>query len=542
LKNININDKLANPSLQQPKPNQPQPLPPPLKTFTIEKSTPTTTTTTTEKPKDTPATSTQSIASKVPDPRLATQRRSGCVLNRNFVPPPPPPPKTEAKKEASDSADEEEEDEEESDEFDEDDDDDEEEIDPFQYLIDEYSDVLDELYVKPSRWRRLYEMTGRVDFKFKGARSLAVNLDDCRKSKLKFVDKEKSVLNVKDTTNNLILLYQSKRIKKSSVVNHASAGPATSSSSTIQAQSGAKPMPKSVAKATPPALAKTPVATAGAAKTKVNAESADKLSARDKLKKFLAEIPSKSSAAKAGPSDASKAKAAPATTANIKKEKLDVDESATKKLTESEKSSSNNADPTDAGLSSEMTSLEKRLLSMDKTKSALARNGPAATSTATSVGSKTANSKSSIEAKRDELRKLLEDPKLNKTAKMPIKSEPQPAKQIRVIDPAVKAEPEIPQGGKRKRNFWEPDSDSEYDKIKKLKSKNINEDKSEEQQAASLEKSCVIIKIFSLISITFKFKFFFFVRIIICLKFYHYFKIFFPISRLINQDNFQLLH
>ena len=89
-------------------------------------------------------------------------------------------------------------------------------LDPYLYVREKYGDLMDELYVKPSRWRLIYEMTGRLDIKFKGCRQMGCQLEDVRKSKLKFIDEEKTKLSVKNSTNNLIFLYQSKKLAATS--------------------------------------------------------------------------------------------------------------------------------------------------------------------------------------------------------------------------------------------------------------------------------------------------------------------------------------
>jgi trimeric autotransporter adhesin len=164
---------------------------------------------------------------------------------------------------------------------------------------------------------------------------------------------------------------------------------------------------------------------------------------------------------------------------------------------------SNSTTPlTNSGLSSEMTSLERRLLSMDKNKKSLIASKPletaaaAATTTTTlttaAASSSSSNSKNLNAAKmaelekkkRDEIRKLLREHDKDKSTtttatgaslKLGIKNEsltPTSAPPTASI-----ATNNTPNGGsncdaqakKRKKSFWEPDSDSEYDKIKKIR-------------------------------------------------------------------------
>ena len=73
-----------------------------------------------------------------------------------------------------------------------------------QYLNDEYSKNV-------PRWRLMYEKTGKVDVKFRGASSLQIKLKDATKTKMSFLDPEKTKLNVNDPTNKLMLDYENKR-------------------------------------------------------------------------------------------------------------------------------------------------------------------------------------------------------------------------------------------------------------------------------------------------------------------------------------------
>jgi hypothetical protein len=74
-------------------------------------------------------------------------------------------------------------------------------------------EMVDPLYTKPSKWRIIYERTGKVAI-FRGARHLNIKLSEIKKSKLRFLDAQKTKLNVKNTTNHLILTYINKRTTK----------------------------------------------------------------------------------------------------------------------------------------------------------------------------------------------------------------------------------------------------------------------------------------------------------------------------------------
>jgi hypothetical protein len=144
----------------------------------------------------------------------------GCVLNLNFVPMAPPPiteQTTESTTEESDT------------------DDEDEYVDPYLYVTETYGDLMEELYVKPSRWRYIYETTGKLDVKFKGCKKMGLQLEDICKSKLKFVDEAKTQLDVKNSTNNLILMYQSKK-KTAVTAGTTTASNANTASATVAKQ------------------------------------------------------------------------------------------------------------------------------------------------------------------------------------------------------------------------------------------------------------------------------------------------------------------
>ena len=84
----------------------------------------------------------------------------------------------------------------------------------YQMYIDEYAEVIYELYMKPPKWRIMYERTGRLDWKFRGETHLSVPLDDLRLSKLRFLDEPlRTRLNTKDATNQLLLAYLNKKAR-----------------------------------------------------------------------------------------------------------------------------------------------------------------------------------------------------------------------------------------------------------------------------------------------------------------------------------------
>jgi hypothetical protein len=68
--------------------------------------------------------------------------------------------------------------------------------------------------IKTPKWEKIYRKTGKTNILFRGSRNLQVQLTDVRNSKLRFSDKDKTRLNVRNLTNNLILTYLKKRCVK----------------------------------------------------------------------------------------------------------------------------------------------------------------------------------------------------------------------------------------------------------------------------------------------------------------------------------------
>lgn len=60
------------------------------------------------------------------------------------------------------------------------------------------------------RWRRHYERTGRFDIVFRGAKRMEAKFKDCL-TFFKFSDEDKTVVDLTDPTNKLILSYMEKK-------------------------------------------------------------------------------------------------------------------------------------------------------------------------------------------------------------------------------------------------------------------------------------------------------------------------------------------
>ena len=63
----------------------------------------------------------------------------------------------------------------------------------------------------------MYERTGNLDTVFRSSRRMECRLKNIKSLGLKYSDADTSVINVNNSTNKLILTYESKRIKKSSL-------------------------------------------------------------------------------------------------------------------------------------------------------------------------------------------------------------------------------------------------------------------------------------------------------------------------------------
>ncbi len=73
------------------------------------------------------------------------------------------------------------------------------------------------------RWRRYYDQTGRFDIVFRGATRLEAGMRDVREI-YKFADEAKTVVNLADPTNKLLLLYQEKKAKSGYFEGEVSSG------------------------------------------------------------------------------------------------------------------------------------------------------------------------------------------------------------------------------------------------------------------------------------------------------------------------------
>jgi hypothetical protein len=108
-------------------------------------------------------------------------------------------------------------------------------VDLYQLHVDMYADAIEELNMKPPRWRVIYENTGRLDIKFKGVKQLKVNAMNINNLKFKYLDESKTRIDLNDRTNKLfrlLLTYLKKKYKTPSTSSAPSSMPMTTQQAT----------------------------------------------------------------------------------------------------------------------------------------------------------------------------------------------------------------------------------------------------------------------------------------------------------------------
>ncbi len=101
-------------------------------------------------------------------------------------------------------------------------------VDLYQLFVDTYADAIEELNMKPPRWRVIYETTGRLDIKFKGVKQLQVNAINMNNLKFKYLDEKNTRVDLNDRTNKFLLTYSEKKHKNPSTGIVQSSMPTTS--------------------------------------------------------------------------------------------------------------------------------------------------------------------------------------------------------------------------------------------------------------------------------------------------------------------------
>jgi len=102
-------------------------------------------------------------------------------------------------------------------------DDDDEEVDDLK-LLEEYfalyADRFKEADEKMPKWRVIYERNGNLDTIFYGSRRMECRVNNIKNLGFLYSDQNKSILNVNQPTNKIILQYQSKRFKSKNINNN----------------------------------------------------------------------------------------------------------------------------------------------------------------------------------------------------------------------------------------------------------------------------------------------------------------------------------
>lgn len=255
----------------------------------------------------------------------------------------------------------------------------------------DFAAVIEQLYEKPSKWRIMFERTGRMDYKFRGVTKLQVVLGpDIKTMKLVYSNPEKTIINTKHSTNALILKYSSIKKKLPTTTVSGNKFPSSSSSDSVGK-------------------------TATSVSTAIQKKPA---------------VP----------------------TSRVSNSQSSVDS---------------------AGSGSEMTSLEKKLMS--KPVFSKIKEEPIQTTTTTAAAPATKPNPPPSNAR---LKMLLEQ---NKREKMQSEQrinaiKARQSELIKELEPlATKTEKP-----RRKKSFWEPDSDSEYGPEKRLLGKGAGEDLDED--------------------------------------------------------------
>ena len=381
-----------------------------------------------------------------------------------------------------------------------DDDESDDELDLLEEYFLEYADRFNECSEKMPKWRVIYERTGNVDSIFRASRRMECKLNNIKQLSLKYKDEEKTVINVNDSTNKLILTYESKRIKKAmttsssdeSISNHTTqqktyesdekvisrlriskncfvnvdftyipsshktADQKETKNELIETQSPVKLVQTS--KKTQPIINKphlsdkkthVPISTAPLVNKNKTSSPAIKPNTEGKHPVSQKPLPNKMSNKEA--TDKLLAKLASNLSKNkqsiptIKEEKIEQD--LTKKTTNS--------------LSSDNTSLERRLLGIDKTKPKIKQEPIVPQKTVESQPKTAANiiiqPPSNI---KEELKKVLE-----KYRNKPVPKPETPIDPKQKVDKSKQLIESIKTSAKRKKSFWDPDSDTEYDKL-----------------------------------------------------------------------------
>jgi len=322
-------------------------------------------------------------------------------------------------------------------------------------------------YERLPRWRYVYELSGQKRKLFRGRIRCLVRLSDIIKANplLKFSNLKKTAIDLKHMQNRYLL--PATALKGSKLNDHKKASFKSSSTSCGGGfvQKSEKPVTKPSSSRTTPKqpekpLKKTPTAAvvkpANASTESVKAKENVNSSSNNSAKSTPKSVKSKSS------------------TPSLKDETLGADSS---------------------GLSSEMTALEKRLLGLDKKKPLKAKPNIAETNKTAcklSLNLEKVSQKVKLEPEASNKLKIasasvVKEVKTTASASMEVPAKPKDIQEeLRKISAKLKAEKkqeestkkpasvavktmlrEEKEAVKRKKSFWDPDSDTEYDLAKK---------------------------------------------------------------------------
>ncbi len=416
--------------------------------------------------------------------------------------------------------------------------------------IQEYTKYFKDTEEKLPKWRIIYEKANNMNPIFRGSRRMECKLKNIKYLGLKYSDKDTSMINVNNSTNKLILTYESKRIKKSSLLFNSNPVLSTSEETdTIKkityvrkTDTGDSTNKKTLIRTSPNDFVHVDLSYFPTIETNKTVQILNNEATKiDKTQsKKTVSISSKPSTINNKPinkiqpesnpnqpsisntkpkqssninivKDSSNLK--PKLSENISKESLErsklppkkkVFTNATSNETNSQvpavlkKSSSSTAKAqvnNSSSLSSDNTALEKRLLGIDKAKSITAKSSVESKSNPTSIGQKTTteshpsnptNLLTQPPARsnniKEDLKKVLEKYRPKTVTSTNKQQQPQQLnndKQQEKIDKTNQLIESIKSSAKRKKSFWDPDSDTEYDRL----TRNSNDNYSLTRQA-----------------------------------------------------------
>jgi len=329
-------------------------------------------------------------------------------------------------------------------------------------------------YERLPRWRYVYELSGQKRKLFRGQIRCLIRLSDIIKANplLKFSNLKKTAIDLKHMQNRYLL--PTAALKGSKLINDHKKASLKSSSTSCSSnsnncgggfvQKSEKPLTKPSSSRTTPKQPEKPLKKTPTAVVKPANANTESVKAKENVSS------SSNNSAKSTPKSAKSKSSTP----SLKDEAVGVDSS---------------------GLSSEMTALEKRLLGLDKKKTLKAKPNISETNKTTSKLSLNLEKVSQkVKLEPDVSNKLkiasasaVKEVKTTASASIEVPAKPKDIQEeLRKISAKLKAEKkqeestkkpasvavktmlrEEKEAAKRKKSFWDPDSDTEYDLAKK---------------------------------------------------------------------------